>query len=446
MSLKVAGIQIKNVLGVEELEITPEGNIIEVSGRNGQGKTSIMEAIKDAVGQSNYSNLLRNGEEKGEVVLDLGDMLLKKTYKQNGETLKLEGRVAGTDSMTNISRPASVIKGLINPNSIDPVRLLTSKPKDLLDAVLGALPMKVDSSRMMNILNTVYQATDEHALVTIGKVVKAITEERKLVNRDAKTAKTTREQLEATLPENVETTEELQAKISDNLNKIDSIKQNARKVARETRFKFAQQISEKSIEISTIAGEIEDLLEKVQELKDAQAELSSELRVLETERDKESEAAMERELGKEDQYVQENVQLSEEISRIGIHENTQKQVREWIAKESEAVKTSNVYTEQLKNLQAYKEELCQDLPIKGLAITDGMLSMNGIPFQTLNTAARVDLVLELAKLSAGKLGLVILDNSECMDSETYKEFLNKASQTDLTFVVARVTDDELSIK
>ena len=106
---------------------------------------------------------------------------------------------------------------------------------------------------------------------------------------------------------------------------------------------------------------------------------------------------------------------------------------------------SKDYDSQLISLGNLKVDLCSDLPIKGLELKEGKLTMNGTPFSTLNTASRIDLVIELAKLGAGKLGLIVLDNSEHLDTNTYRQFLKKARKTDLQFIVARVTDNELEV-
>lgn len=140
--LNVAGIKITNMLGIQELELQPDGNVIQVSGGNGKGKTSILESIKAALGVSTYSNLVRNGESVGEVVIDLNDLVISKKFKAGGtDALTIKGRIANTDAMSNISSPAKVLKGLISPNSVDPLQLLMAKPRDLLDVVLNSMPM-----------------------------------------------------------------------------------------------------------------------------------------------------------------------------------------------------------------------------------------------------------------------------------------------------------------
>lgn len=445
-NLKISKINIHNLLGIEDLEITPTGNIIEVSGRNGRGKSSVLESIKGALGISDYSKLLRNGEESGQVTLDLGDMRLERKYTEKGDKLKLQGKVAGTDSYSNLTAPAKILKGLFNPNSINPLSLLTAKPKELLDAVLMAMPMTVDGKYLSEIAEGAEVVTDEHALVVIDKVTKEIFTERTGVNRDLKTAKTTMEQLEATLPEVIPSTDELEQEIEDNNTAIESIKSSARKVGRVVRQQYSEQILAKEDEVLAVEADIQALLEQIDILKETKANLQGDLRSLNTERDTKAEAAVEAELGKVDDLQERNQQLSKQMSELGVYSNTQKQVAQWASQVKTAQKKANGLTSSLEKLQEYKEKLCEDLPIDGLEIKDGNLYYNDVVFETLNTAAKVTLVIELAKLSAGDLGIVVIDNSEHLDTDTYKAFIKEAAKTDLQFIVSRVDDCDLTIK
>ena len=445
-NLKISKINIHNLLGIEDLEVTPTGNIIEVSGRNGRGKSSVLESIKGALGISDYSKLLRNGEESGQVTLDLGDMRLERKYTEKGDKLKLQGKVAGTDSYSNLTAPAKILKGLFNPNSINPLSLLTAKPKELLDAVLMAMPMTVDGEYLSEITDGAGVDTDEHALVVIDKVTKEIFTERTGVNRDLKTAKTTMEQLEATLPDVIPSTDELEQEIDENTEKMESIKSSARKVGRVVRQQYSEQILAKEDEVLAVEADIQALLEQIDILKETKANLQGDLRSLNTERDTKAEAAVEAELGKVDDLQERNQQLSKQMSELGVYSNTQKQVAQWASQVKTAQKKANGLTSSLEKLQEYKEKLCEDLPIDGLEIKDGNLYYNDVVFETLNTAAKVTLVIELAKLSAGDLGIVVIDNSEHLDTDTYKAFIKEAAKTDLQFIVSRVDDCDLTIK
>lgn len=437
--LNVVGINLKNVLGIQELSIKPDGNIIEISGGNGQGKTSILEGVKAALGLSEHSSLIRTGAKKAEIVLDLGDMLIKKTYTASGAKVDVQGRVMGTDELTSLGKPAAILKNLINPNSVDPVRLLTARPKELLDHVLQAIPMKADPLRMSEITNKgPWGEENKHALAVIGAEVKDFTEKRRDANRDLKSANTTIEQLEGTITDEADV-DDLKDQVTENTSAIDKLKTNAGRAARTAGREFKPKIAEKDELIQEIKDKILDLQCELDDAENART-------ILVKEKELKEEAAFDKEMAKEDEYLRANERLHEDISRAAVHNNTRTQVAKWREDALALGKQVNAHNKALTELQAYKEELCENLPMEGLELTDGMLSMNGIPFGQMNTAARVDLVIELAKLTSGKLGIVVLDNSENLDPETYALFLEKAAATDLTFVVARVTEGELNIK
>ena len=70
--MKVNKITISNILGLESYEIKP-GQFTAITGANGQGKTSALDAIKAAVGGGHDATLLRNGATEGRIVLELDD-------------------------------------------------------------------------------------------------------------------------------------------------------------------------------------------------------------------------------------------------------------------------------------------------------------------------------------------------------------------------------------
>lgn len=62
--MQISKVQISNILGIQELEFEP-GGFTEVSGRNGEGKTSVLEAIKAAIQPAGHdATLLRKGNRQ----------------------------------------------------------------------------------------------------------------------------------------------------------------------------------------------------------------------------------------------------------------------------------------------------------------------------------------------------------------------------------------------
>ena len=116
--MKVAKIQIQNILGIENLEILP-GKVTKIEGRNGSGKTSALEAIKAALKGGHDATLLRKGSDVGEIVLVL----------ENGT--RVIKTVTATESNTKVSnengkmsKPMQFIGQLSDEISLNPIKFI----------------------------------------------------------------------------------------------------------------------------------------------------------------------------------------------------------------------------------------------------------------------------------------------------------------------------------
>lgn len=481
--MKLVSVKIKNILGVSALEFNHEsGSVIEISGGNGKGKTSTLEAIKDVFGASSYSTLIRNNEESGEVVLDFGDIVVNRKHKTEGAPkTTVKARLPGTDNYGAVGSPAKYIKSLTNASSLDPARLLSAKPKELVDVVLKSMPISADANRIMDITGVKY-SVEGHALTVISEIGKSIFDERTGVNREGKEIHGSIAQLKATIPEVIVSEEEVKEEIStlqaNNLNiqeDFNSERCQIDEAAKEISNNLDDQITGENSEIATLQQSVIDHQSesevKIQKLRDDILKIEREHESFintestkvrehegninahrlakeqaEEERERKQSEVDSKVIAKQQDNDKEINNLQGKLSQCAVVANTLNNIRNNEERYAIKVAKSKGLGEQLKMLNEYKEELCKSLPIDGLEIKEGSLMLNGVSFETLNTAARLTLVVKLAELNAGTCGVVILDNTEMMDSETYANFLIEAEKTDLTFIVARVTDGDLKIE
>ncbi len=481
--MKLVSVQIKNILGVSALEFNHEaGNVIEISGGNGKGKTSTLEAIKDAFGASSYSTLIRNGEESGEVVLDFGDIIVNRKYKAEGAPkTTVKARLPGSDKYGAVGSPAKYIKSLTNASSLDPASLLSAKPKELIDIVLNSMPIYADANRIMDITGVSHDVSG-HALNVISEIGKSIFDERTGVNREGKQLQGTIASLRETLPEELPSKSELEQQVTElqdsNLNiheEFNAERANVDETAKQQKAEIDEEVTTLRIEIEThdndinnnnarVQSEIDELQLQIEKLKESRYTYEQEIKDkkvnvyakitsldnkkfnIEDERERQQSDIDNKVVTKQQENNQQINQLQNSISQCAVIDNTLNNVKNYEAQLQQISGKSKSMGEQIKMLNEYKEELCQALPIDGLEIKEGNLLLDGVSFETLNTAARLTLVVKLAELNAGDCGVVILDNTEMMDSETYTSFLAEADKTDLTFIVARVTDGDLKIE
>lgn len=81
---KVVRLQAENLLRLVAIDITPEGDLITIGGKNSAGKSSVLNSIAMALGGADLCPLepIRNGEAEGKVTLDIGDLVVTRRFSR----------------------------------------------------------------------------------------------------------------------------------------------------------------------------------------------------------------------------------------------------------------------------------------------------------------------------------------------------------------------------
>lgn len=108
-------------------------------------------------------------------------------------------------------------------------------------------------------------------------------------------------------------------------------------------------------------------------------------------------------------------------------------------------KQAKTQTQALEDLDHYKLELLQSLPIPGIEVRDGDIFRDGVQFDRLNTAQKVDIAVAIAKLRSGALSIVCVDGLELLDADHYKAFKKTAEKSGLQMFVTRVAGEGFNI-
>ncbi len=75
--MKILRLQAENIKKLKVVDITPTEDLVQITGRNGQGKTSVLDSILYALAGKDAIDAvpLRRGESQGKIVIDLGETL-----------------------------------------------------------------------------------------------------------------------------------------------------------------------------------------------------------------------------------------------------------------------------------------------------------------------------------------------------------------------------------
>ena len=118
--MKIIELQAENVKRLKAVDITPDGTLQIIGGKNAQGKSSVLDAIWLALGGGKATKEtvlpIREGESKASVTLDLGDLVVARSWTLKGTTLK----VTAKDGATYRS-PQKMLDELVGRLSFDPL-------------------------------------------------------------------------------------------------------------------------------------------------------------------------------------------------------------------------------------------------------------------------------------------------------------------------------------
>lgn len=141
--MKIVNLYAENVMGLKVVEVAPEGNVVLVGGDNGSGKSSLLNAIFLALAGSAASKGIarpvRDGEHQARVQLDLGEIVVTRTWKDDRTYLKVE-----TADGARMTSPQTVLDELVGALTFDPLAFMRAHPKDQVTQVLSLLDLPFD--------------------------------------------------------------------------------------------------------------------------------------------------------------------------------------------------------------------------------------------------------------------------------------------------------------
>jgi len=197
----------RDVKSIRAVEINDVGDILEVRGDSGQGKTSILEAIEAGfVGMD--PSMIRTGAERAEIELVLTEGRVNRLLRADGvETLVVTGK-----NGTNVKNAKAFLRTICDNNVFRPITWVklgggdaagkTERRREQRKQLLAALPMTITDERVLQevvgmgqafmdeleAVNTDEIAFDAHALTVCAALEKVVYDYRRDQNRIADSA------------------------------------------------------------------------------------------------------------------------------------------------------------------------------------------------------------------------------------------------------------------
>lgn len=146
---KIIRLECENVKRLKAIEISPDGNMVIIGGQNAQGKSSVLDSIEYCLrgGKSLPPRTLRDGQDKGYVVIETEHLVIKRTFTAAGNSSLV---VCNRQNNLKLNSPQAILDKLAGELTFDPLGFSRMKPveqKKILQKLLGLDFTEVDSKR-----------------------------------------------------------------------------------------------------------------------------------------------------------------------------------------------------------------------------------------------------------------------------------------------------------
>lgn len=145
--LRVVKLEVERFKRIRAVEITPDPNssTVTIAGRNAQGKSSVIDAIwaalsgAAAVKGTSTTRPIRDGENSARVTVDLGDIVVTRTWSGEKTALKVESKDGA-----KYSSPQRMLDEMVGRLSFDPLAFASLPSKDQQSELLGLVELPFD--------------------------------------------------------------------------------------------------------------------------------------------------------------------------------------------------------------------------------------------------------------------------------------------------------------
>jgi hypothetical protein len=147
LGMKIISLTAENIKKLSAVEIRPDGALVQITGRNGQGKTSVLDAIWWALAGASHiqSTPIRKGADRARIRLDLGEIIVTRTFGKKKTEDGSEGELTTTITVENADgarfpSPQKMLDSLLGALSFDPLAFSRMEAREQLEMLKQFVP------------------------------------------------------------------------------------------------------------------------------------------------------------------------------------------------------------------------------------------------------------------------------------------------------------------
>ncbi len=420
--MRIVSLSAENIKRLKVVEITPKGDVVQITGRNASGKSSVLDSIMYALGgeKSIPGEPVRKGCDKAKIKLNLGTVVVERRFTPSGTTIS----VTSADGATYKS-PQKMLDDLLGALTFDPLQFSRQKPKEQFDTLrkLVNLPIDIDALNAANQNDyehrtEINRQTKQFTVAANGIIVPEGTpaepedesafldgiEKAGTVNADIQRRQGNRTQAERKVADSrieAETAinqitvvnERTAARVSDLQRQIEQVKSDSYK-----------EIAELQDKANRVNAEADELASKLKSAPPLPTPVSiSELRT------------------KLDAAKIRNVAVADRKRREGLLEQ---------AKQSESAAKSLTDAMEARDKQKEDAIKAAAMPVPGLGFGADHVTYNGIPFDQASSAEKLRVSAAIAMAGNPKLRVIRIQDGSLLDEDGLKIISDMATEKD----------------
>jgi energy-coupling factor transporter ATP-binding protein EcfA2 len=394
--MKIVSLAAENIKRLVAVEVTPTGNMVQITGRNGSGKTSLLDSIWWALAGAGVAQPvpIRTGETSARIRLDLGEIIVTRTFKKTeGGAVTTAITVENADG-ARFPSPQRMLDDLLGSLSFDPLAFARMAPREQFNELRRFVP-----------------GVDFDAIEAANKADYAT---RTDVNRRAKEEHAAAGPVIADAPD---------AEVDESA-LVDELQMGAQNNAALER-RLAQVRADELAEVR-VRADAADLLAKAENLR----------------------AAVEHE--KADIGDSQPVDLTVLRQRIEQAKTARQRFDMKVARSLHLRNAANLEekAEALTAAMAKREAdkvaavAAAKMPVPGLGLADGAVTLDGVPFEQASDAEKLKVSVALAMASNPKLRVVRVRDGSLLDAESLQLLGDMADTFDMQVWIEKVSDGE----
>ena len=420
-NLKIISLQAENVKKLIAVEINPKGNLVEITGKNGQGKTSVLDSIWWALsGAANIQGSpIRKGEDTAIIKLDFGEFKVTRTFSRldnrTTSSIKIEDAKG-----TAIRQPQTMLDKLLGELSFDPLAFARMTKKEQFEQLKRFVP-DVD-----------FEA--------IEKAQQEDYDLRTNVNRQAHEAKVLADKIEVAIEAGeVEADEALLVSELEKAGKLNADLETRKA----NRAKLAQEAAGKRKEVAGITQGIHDKNEQIERLKSEIQAMRGQITTLEDEAVKIDEKLA---AAKPLPQPIDTSAITADIAKA--RESNKKfellrQKNTHLAVAAENKEESDKITARMNARTADKQAKIAKakLPVPGLGFGDSEILINDVPFNQASDAEQLQVSIAMAMALNPTIRVIRVRDGSLLDKDSLAMLSKMADEKDYQVWVETVQSD-----